>query len=280
MSPAATGLPDGFGLLRRPPVTLIARNDALDLLLRAGWTDSRSLEKELAGGAHPAGRGRTTIVRLDGRAPLVLKQMRRGGWLGSLWRDRYPGRSRLLDNLRVPAEALRRGVPTPAPVALVLVEGPRGLYRAWLAVEEVVGAQNLIERLRAKDSPSAAEIDAVVGAVRRMHDRGVEHRDLNLGNLLVRRAPAGDFQPFVIDLDRARLWDSELPLGARIRSLRRLERSTVKLFGERPPGAFDLRRRWYEAYAADDADLARRLDRARRANRLWIRLHRPGWRQV
>jgi hypothetical protein len=110
-----------------------------------------------------------------------------------------------------------------------------------------------------------------------MHDAGVEHRDLNLGNLLLRRGGSGAGEAFVVDLDRARLWDRPVPLRLRIRALCRLERSTVKLFGERPLGGFDLRREWYRAYAGGDVELAARLDRARRANRLTLSLHRLGW---
>ncbi len=210
---------------------------------------------------------------------MVLKQMRRGGMTRAVWRDRYAGKRRLIDNLRNPLEAARRGVPTAAPVALLLVEGPPFLFRAWLAVEEIPDTENLIERIQSRDPLVAPEIEAVIGLVRGMHDRGVEHRDLNLGNLLVRRRRPDEIETFVVDLDRARLRDRPLRWRERIRGLRRLERSTVKLFGEQPRIAgLDLRRCWYETYAAGDVELSRRLERARRTNRLWLRLHGLGWR--
>ena len=63
-----------------------------------------------------------------------------------------------------------------------------GLYRAWLAVEEL-DAADLRTRLAAGRPPSTEELGAALSVVRRMHERGIEHRDLNLGNLLVGAGP-------------------------------------------------------------------------------------------
>ncbi len=202
-----------------------------------------------------------------------IKRLCRGGWTASLWRDRFAGQRRLLDNLRVPVEAARRDVPTAAPMALLIEHAIAGLYRAWLAVEEL-DATDLRTRLVAGQPPSPGELRAVLQVVRRMHDRGVEHRDLNLGNLLVRRGP--EPRAFVIDLDRARLHRRPLGFRARLRALRRLERSYVKCC--HPHAASDeLCRSIYAEYAAEDAGLARRLERGRQSGRVWVGLHRLGW---
>jgi hypothetical protein len=110
-----------------------------------------------------------------------------------------------------------------------------------------------------------------------MHDVGVDHPDLNLGNLLLRRIPPDEPRAFIVDLDRARMYSGPLSWPVRIRALRRLERSSVKLFGERPLAGFDLCREWYVAYAAGDTRIERHLERARRGNRLRFGLHRLGW---
>jgi hypothetical protein len=109
-----------------------------------------------------------------------------------------------------------------------------------------------------------------------MHDAGVDHRDLNLGNLLLRASAAG-VEAFIVDLDAARLCAGPLPFAARQRALRRLERSLVKI-GDGDPGE-QSRARLYEAYAGDDAGLAQRLGRGRRVGRMWIHLHALSWRR-
>jgi len=275
---AEAELPEGFAEHRAGGATLIAATEHLPALVKQG------LDRAVEGifnlepaGAEGRGRGSTARIPLGDGTRARIKQMRRGGVLGPLWRDRFrPGR-RLLDNLRVPLAALARGVATARPVALWVVIGPPGLCRAWLATEEIEGACDLAHRIAGGNAPTPVEVDAVVSLVRAMHDRGIDHRDLNLGNLLLADPGPGAPRAFVIDLDRARIRPGPLGPRARMRALRRLERSAVKLFGARPVEGFDLRSRLYEAYAANEPRWVGLAERAQRANRLSIALHRLGW---
>lgn len=229
-----------------------------------------------SGAGGDTGRGRLGRVELPEGPEVLIKQMRRGGLLAPLWRDRFTGPARLLDNLRSPREAERRGIRTAPAVALMLRPGPPGLYRGWLAVERVRGARDLASRLGTAPGPGAGEIEAAIGLVRSMHDAGLEHRDLNLGNLLLRSGKDGKIETFVVDLDGARWHGGPLPFRLRQRGLRRLERSWFKTLGGeargREPGTL------YALYAAGEADLAAKLERGRGLNRLLIRLHRLRWR--
>jgi hypothetical protein len=186
------------------------------------------------------------------------------------------GRRRLVDNVRIPAEAVRRGVATPSAPALLLLGGPPGLYRGWLAVEEIPGAVDLASRHAGSGPPSRGEMAVIMDSVRRMHDAGLDHRDLNLGNLLI-RGEGEDAEVFVVDLDCARLCEGSLSFRSRQRALRRLERSYVKLCRAAPDDP--MRREIYERYAGEDAELAARLGRGIPAGRFWIRLHALGWRR-
>jgi len=235
--------------------------------------------RELTGSSSDgaAGRGATARLTLAGGVPVILKRMRRGGWAGRCWRDRYAGRRRLLNNLATPLEAARRGIPTAAPVALLLASAWGPLYEGWLAVEEITDAGDLAASYRRGVDPPPQLLRAVAALLRRMHDAGLEHRDLNLGNLLARERGVAEPEPFVIDLDRARLHEGPLSFRLRQRALRRLERSQVKLFlesareGPLPPAP------WYELYAAGDRRLAERLARGRAVGRFLLGLHRMGW---
>jgi 3-deoxy-D-manno-octulosonic acid kinase len=239
-------LPEGFALHEEGRCVLIARGSSLGALVRAGYAAPATWEAWLGKASGP-GRGGTARVLLpDG--PAVLKRMRRGGLTAPLWQDRFPGAARLVGNLVVAVEVARRGVPTAAPLTLLLRRGRVGLYEGWLGVAELPGAMDLLSRLERDPPPGRPELAAVLAQVRRMHDAGIEHRDLNLGNLLVR--PAGEgWEAFVIDLDRAVLHDGPLPPGLRQSALRRLERSYAKRFRDRgplPAGSGV----WSELYAA------------------------------
>jgi hypothetical protein len=274
----ATHLPSGYEREDDGPTYFVYASDHGPALRGAGLDRVEGWLARLVEDAAQPGRGSLARVELADGTRAVLKQMRRGGLLAPLWRDRYVGERRLVDNLRAPLAALARGVPTARPLALLVLAGPPGLRRGWLATEEIVGAEDLSRRIGSGDPPSRDEIDRVVDVVRHMHEAGIDHPDLNLGNLLVRRGSDGVPQAFVVDLDRGRVGSAPVSWRRRVRALRRLERSSVKQFGERPLAGFDLRRRWYAAYARGDDRSGRRLDRARRSNRFWLALHRLGWR--
>jgi len=265
-------LPEGFTRLSEGPVELISLPERLPGLTRLGFDEPEGWQRSLAGSGRAGGRGTTAVVDLPDGPRLRVKQMKRGGIAGALWKDRYPGTGRLLDNLRLPIVALERGIPTAAPVALLAVEGPAGLYRAWIAFEELEQTASLTERFSSSAPPSTGELEAVAALIRRMHDAGIEHRDLNLGNLLL-RDPAGEAGAvFVIDLDRARAHDGPLPDDLRRRALQRLERSHLKLFGaavELPP--------WRRMYADGDPELALTLEQGRMLERIGLWLHKATW---
>lgn len=233
---------------------LLVIADRRAAVLAAGLSHPDAWETPLSGGG--SGRGAAGSLVLPDGGEVVLKRMRRGGRLASLWRDRFPGRARLERNVRVACEAVERGAPTPRVVALLTAEGPRGLFRGWLASERVEGAADLAALLRSGRA-GKADVRAALSAARALHDAGIEHVDLNLGNLLVRPGRTGP-EGFVVDLDRARVWRSALPSRVRRAALRRLERSHAKLFGTPAPFGGD-RSMWDELYAGGDTVLGRSL---------------------
>jgi hypothetical protein len=204
--------------------------------------------------------------------------MRRGGWIAKLWRDRYPSAARLVATLAAPVTAAARGVPTARPVALLVASTSGGMVEGAMAVEEIDGSLDLAHLVKAR-AVTRGDLEAALGVVRAMHDRGVLHPDLNLGNILLRPRPGGAPEAFVIDFDRASFHAGPLPFSARQAGVRRLERSCAKLTGAPGPlgpGSEDL---WYTIYAGDDAGMAQRLARGRRLGRLAIAVHRLGWKR-
>jgi hypothetical protein len=195
-----------------------------------------------------------------------------------MWQGRYPSVRRLVDTLAVSAEARTRGVPTAAPIALIVESGAFGLARGAMAFKEVEASEDLARKV-IRGAATRADLLATVDAVRAMHDRGVCHPDLNLGNVLLRPRADGPPEAFVIDFDRATLTQGPLPFVLRQAALRRLERSCAKLTGAPGPWGPGTEDFWYNAYAGDDVELARRLALGRNAGRLALAVHRLGWRR-
>lgn len=184
------------------------------------WFDPDYWKRRGAGRALGTGRGIAVSAGPDER--WVLRHYRRGGLPGRLIADSYlwPGeeKTRPIRELRVLTELLHRGVRVPRPLA-ARVERRGPFYRGDLIIERIAEAATLAER-----AAGLPEIDwqNAGRTLRRFHDAGGWHPDLNARNLLL--APTG---VFVIDLDRGRLVEP----GSRVqrRNLARLERSLRKL---------------------------------------------------
>ncbi len=171
------------------------------------------------------GRGGTRLVATE-RGWVVLKRYRRGGamrLLGSI----YVGlRPRPLREFFVLIAARRRGLALPDPIAAVIERRLGFFYRGTLVTAEISGGIPLWDFLQGPCAEAVAP--ALARELRRLHDAGLHHRDLNLRNILVLpRSGAPDLA--FVDLDRATLSAGPISAGARRRALRRLRRSARKL---------------------------------------------------
>ncbi|HEY2386659.1 MAG TPA: lipopolysaccharide kinase InaA family protein [Candidatus Binatia bacterium] len=227
VTPSARPVPVGFTAMDTRDGFLVVRDDVREsltrILLRASpeFVDGEPLTR--------SGRGASWSIALGGGTRAVLRWYRRGGMLRHFMRDRYFGwRPRPLVELEVTDAARGRGIDVPE-VLGVRVDRALGGYRGAIVTREIADAETLGTAVERR--PQAGERDAIVAAVahavRRMHDRGLHHPDLNVGNILLSRSE-GTLAAHVIDLDRARLGGS-VSTAARERALRRLGRSLAKI---------------------------------------------------
>jgi len=180
-----------------------------------------------------AGRGATWRVS-SAAGDWVLRHYRRGGAVARVSGDRYiwtgHARGRSIAEWRLLARMRARGLPVPRPVAARLVR--HGItYTADLITEYLSGTRTLGERLAAGDLDEVA-LAAVGRCVRRFHDAGVWHADLNAHNILLDE----QCNVHLIDFDRARM-----RRGGRWKAgnLQRLRRSLDKLAAQAGAGSFD-----------------------------------------
>lgn len=270
--------PQGFVLRLDGVCALYAAAPLADAVCARGLNVWKAWESALASGSAASGRGATAVVDGVSGVRWRMKAMRRGGRFARVWRDRYPSARRLVATLSASVEAQARGVPTAHPIALIVKAGTGGFVRGAIAFEELERSEDLA-RLVLRGAATRADLVATIDAVRAMHDRGVIHPDLNLGNVMLRPRADGSPEVFLIDFDLASFAPRPLPFGPRQAALRRLERSCAKLTGGPGPfgpGSEDL---WYTVYAGQDAELAHRLAGGRRLGRLSLAAHRIGWRR-
>ena len=170
------------------------------------------------------GRGRTALLSLPGEGTQIfLRSLKRGGLLGP-YLDRLGVRlQRAVNELRVNSTLHSLGAPVPEPV-LVLIEKHKGGTVGTVYIKNSLDGLGLLQsNLSWKQRKHAIELSAQ--AIRKFHDLGGRHPDLQLRNLLITQ----DAEPraYVIDLDQARLGS---PPSARRRAseLIRLYRSLAK----------------------------------------------------
>jgi 3-deoxy-D-manno-octulosonic acid kinase len=195
----------------------------------ASWFDAAYWAEQGAVVGEARGRGAVLLVSTDA-VQLVLRHYRRGGLIARLIRDRYVWRG---ENATRPfAEWLllhqlhRAGLPVPAPVA-ARYQQQGFLYRGDLITERLLDTRSLAQRLEV--APLATQTWQAIGrCIRRFHEFGACHADLNAHNILLSEAD----RVFLIDFDRGRLRKPGLWSDG---NLVRLRRSLEKLaFGWQP----------------------------------------------
>ncbi|EHA14533.1 3-deoxy-D-manno-octulosonic acid kinase [Halomonas sp. HAL1] len=181
------------------------------------------------------GRGSSLFLQVTPTEQWVLRPYRRGGMAAKLSEKRYlwtgAERTRAFRELRLTAALFEQGLPVPRPVAGCVTR--YGLtYEAALITVRITGAKALAELL-VNDQADEALLHRVGVMIRRFHQAGLDHVDLNARNILV--DPSG--APWLIDLDRCRLRAAGKWQKA---NLDRLERSIEKFTNSSSISAINL----------------------------------------
>jgi tRNA A-37 threonylcarbamoyl transferase component Bud32 len=224
---------------------------------------------------------------LMGRAPLLaldeqrlVRRFRHGGLLRRVRGERYFDPERPFREAALAEQLQRLGVPT-APVLAARAQALRlGGWRLELVVRRIPEARDLgalmaAARLRGERLPSSL-LRAVGSMVRRMHDLGFLHADLQPNNLLVVGEPSAA-QLVVLDLDGSAFY-SALNVEQRAANVARFTRFILRR--EARDGTSLTRADWQRMLAAYEPDgrlraALRPLVRSHLRRTQWW--HRLGW---
>jgi 3-deoxy-D-manno-octulosonic acid kinase len=213
-------------LLDRPPAVFLSR-DIFDQALSCQQITQ-------------SGRGQAWFIELTGLST-VLRSYRRGGLVAKFNRQTYVGwsakGSRAYKEWRLLSHLGNLGLPVPRPIAASFCRGLSGIapfYRARILVRRIPNVQTFDYLL------SAAPLDAVVWqsvgtCIRRFHDQGIYHADLNANNILL------DDQQLVylIDFDKGEIRkEKQQEAQWKLDNLQRLKRSLLKQQALREEYAF------------------------------------------
>lgn len=179
----------------------------------------------IAGSA--TGRGTTWFIKLQSTIA-ALRHYRRGGLFGKIVRDQYLflglERTRSYSEFALLQKLRGAGVSVPRPLA-AKVEQTGLFYRADLLSEKISEASDLVDKLQT-ERLSSEDYQKIGLEIRKMHDVGVNHTDLNIHNILL----DGQGKVWIIDFDKCKQQSGNQWKG---RNLNRLLRSFRKELGKR-----------------------------------------------
>jgi 3-deoxy-D-manno-octulosonic acid kinase len=175
------------------------------------------------------GRGNALMLNTP-FGPAVLRACLRGGWAARFSRDRYVytgfRRSRPLLEARVLEKLLRMGMPVPQPLAAQCLRSGFS-YTGALLTRRIMPASSLADLLEnlSEDNPCWLRTGH---CIRRFHDIGLVHPDLNARNILVNRPADEPESIYLVDFDGAYICADATRLFRS--NLKRLRRSLLKLW--------------------------------------------------
>ena len=177
-----------------------------------------------------AGRGIAYAVSLPrDAARVVVRHSRHGGLFAPLTGDRFVHPTRAPRELDIALRLTQNRVPTPEVVAFAVYEVGGPIRRADVVTREGPDAIDLAAALGSDPSDDDRRALLAAGArlLAALTNAGARDPDLNVKNILVRRAPNGTVEAMVLDVDR--VWfDKPGAPHVTERNLARLARSARK----------------------------------------------------
>ncbi|AUV87461.1 3-deoxy-D-manno-octulosonic acid kinase [Vibrio campbellii] len=174
-----------------------------------------------------SGRGTTWFIKLQSTIA-ALRHYHRGGLFGKIVRDQYLflglERTRSYAEFVLLQKLRSAGVNVPRPIA-AKVEQIGLLYRADLLSEKIPEASDLVDKLQV-ERLSTDDYQKIGIEIRKMHDVGVNHTDLNIHNILL----DSEGKVWIIDFDKCKQQSGN---QWKERNLNRLLRSFRKELGKR-----------------------------------------------
>lgn len=185
---------------------------------------SREWAKRSAIVGFAEGRGTTFFIQHQGR-DFVLRHYQRGGLVSRISEDQYlwlglrftrPWREwRLLEDMH------KKGLPVPVPAA-IKVERKGLLYTADIMMHRIPHARTLMQILMSEELAEGYLV-SIGSMIRRFHEQGVYHADLNANNIMLDDGG----RCYLIDFDKCRLKKPKLKWQKD--NLSRLKRSLNKI---------------------------------------------------
>jgi len=191
------------------------------------------------------GRGSAWFVETP-HGPVVLRHYLRGGWAATVSRQNYfftgVMNSRPFREYHVLVELYAKGLPVPRPIAALCEH--RGVLSTGAIMTACIPSAKTLADILAAGNTVEGICSKVGSCIRKFHEAGAWHADLNVRNILL----DADYNVYLIDFDRARFNPGKRVNGEG--NLKRLKRSFQKLWAAN--GIPEQLPAWHELKAGYD----------------------------
>ena len=171
----------------------------------------------------PLHEGRNTIKRFEaGGETFVIKRYGKPSLINCMIYGTLRGSKATRAFLHA-RKLLRLGIDTPEMVAAIDIRRFGLLQTSYFVSREAAGEplRPVTERFAASPSENAPVLEALAHFIFRVHNAGICHEDLNIGNILYRRDEGGGYRFELIDTNRM-TFHRRLSKRRRLNNLRRL----------------------------------------------------------
>ena len=232
-------LPTGYCLFEKGNVSIVACEVYLEQLLELGIDNPNRVLEKRKNAKFFTGRKQLISIPLTenaGSKRIVIRQYAHGGFFRKITRDIFfTWLSRPIRELIVSEKAREKNIPTPKILAAITETIFFPFYKAYLITDEIpdsMDAQNYLKEVKNVDSHSRVRdksylIEKAAKVIRKMHEAGIYHADLNLKNILIGNLREGEKKIYLLDFDKA-IVQKKLSERQKRRNLLRLNRSVNK----------------------------------------------------
>lgn len=273
-------IPPSFLLIKKGNLSILLKENYKDLLF---ISDEKYLKNLILSQQSFAfyfeGRRPYPSILLNNGQRVIIRKYHHGGIFGNFGKDLYLFGSRAFKELILTEEVRACGIPTSEPVCAIHQSIFPFFYKAYLLSLEIPDAHDLkrfLIEIGKELSPQNLIIKrriirSIGSLVKKFHDNGFFHRDLQLKNILVSRG-----QTFIIDFDRC-YRKSQLSLKQKINNILRLKRSVEKWKRTGLPVTRTDQMRFFLSYIEGDLTIRSSIKKALHFYKLLYPIHQLSW---
>ena len=120
---------------------------------------------------------------------------------------------------------LQLGIGTPQPIAYILEQNLKGLYKSYYVSQQIDYDYTLGDLIAQRPAQGEELMTRCLQFIHEFHSKGVYFVDLSVGNILIKQNPDGSTTFYLVDVNRTTFYNRPLTCSESIKAFCRLDTS-------------------------------------------------------